>query len=186
MAGTRFSTAREVFLAFPSAQGDISAAPSDQPPLVFLEAVRRSGTPEDGISLLAYALGRREAVWWAAQSVRLLMRIAPGQEDAPLLAAEAWVRDPDDRARREALRLGAGAPPQLATAWVALAAGWSGGNIGPSAQAVVAATPELTPRAVRTAILGALATVTARERAQRLQACIEIGVPLMRGEAGGR
>ncbi|MFD0935000.1 DUF6931 family protein, partial [Methylobacterium trifolii] len=78
MGGSRFSTAQEIFEAFPSAERDISAGPSDAPPLVYLEGLRRSGTPEDGVSLLAYALGRREAVWWAAQSVRLLLRIAAG------------------------------------------------------------------------------------------------------------
>lgn len=186
MAGSRFSTAREVFEAFPSTERDISAAPTDEPPLVFLETLRRGGTPEDAVSLLAYGLGRREAVWWSAQSVRLLMRIANGQEDAPLRAAEAWVRDPDDLLRREALRLGMSGNRRLATSWVALAAGWSGGNVGPSAHAIVPATPEMTPKAVRTAILVALATVNARERSDRLQASIELGVPLMRprGEAG--
>lgn len=179
MAGSRFTNTRDVFATFPSAERDISAPPSDEPPLVFLEKLRRGETPEDAVSLLAYALGRREAVWWAAQSVRLLCRIAAGQEDAPLQAAEAWVRDPDDLRRRDALRLGMGGNQRLATPWVALAAGWSGGNIGPSSHAVVPATPEMTPKAVRTAILVALATVTARERAARLQACIDVGVPLM-------
>lgn len=186
MTGSRFSTAREVFEAFPSAERDISAAPTDAPPLVFLEDLRRSGTPEDAVSLLAYALGRREAVWWAARSVRLMMGIAAGREDAPLLAAEAWIRDPDDLRRREALRLGMSGNRRLATCWVALAAGWSGGNVGPSAQAVVPATGEMTPKAVRTAILVALATVNARERSDRIQASIDIGAALMRPRDGER
>lgn len=184
MSATRFSTARDLFAAFPTAGQDISAPPADEPPLVFLERLRHSATPEDAISLLAYALGRREAVWWAAQSVRLLARIAPGQEDAPLQAAEAWVRDPDDLGRRDALRLGMSGNHRLATTWVALAAGWSGGNIGPHAQAVVPATPEMTPKAVRTAILVALATVSARDRGLRLQASVDIGMPLMRPRDG--
>ena len=185
MAGSRFSSVRDLFAAFPSTERDISAEPSDEPPLVFLERLRRSGTPEDAVSLLAYALGRREAVWWAAQSVRMLGRVAAGQEDALLAAAEAWVRDPDDFRRRDALRLGMAGNYRLATPWLALAAGWSGGNIGPSAHAVVPATPEMTPKAVRTAILVALATVTARDRHARLQACIDIGTPLMRARPEG-
>lgn len=183
MTGSRFSSTRDLFAAFPDAERDISAAPSDEPPLAFLDRLRRGETPEDAVSLLAYALGRREAVWWAIQSVRLLCGIAAGQEDAPLRAAEAWVRDPDDLARRDALRLGMGGNQRLATPWVALAAGWSGGNVGPS-HAVVPATPEMTPKAVRTAILVALATVTARDRASRLQGCIDLGVPLMRPSRG--
>lgn len=181
MTGSRFSSVRDLFAAFPSAERDISAAPSDEPPSVFLERVRHSRTPEDAVSLLAYALGRREGVWWAAQGVRLLGRMAPGQEDAPLAAAEAWVREPDDLRRRDALRLGMAGNHRLATPWVALAAGWSGGNVGPSARAVVPATPEMTPKAVRTAILVVLATVNARERSAQLQACVDLGTPLLRG-----
>ncbi|MDP4024930.1 hypothetical protein Q8W71_20060 [Methylobacterium sp. NEAU 140] len=181
MAGSRFSTVTDLFAAFPSAERDISAAQTDEAPLAFLERVRRGRTPEDAVSLLAYALGRREGVWWAIQAVRLLGGVAPGQEDAPLAAAEAWVREPDDLRRRDALRLGMAGDHRLATPWLALAAGWSGGNIGPSAHAVVPATPEMTPRAIRTAVLVVLATVNARDRSTKLQACIDLGTPLLRG-----
>ncbi|MCJ2033865.1 DUF6931 family protein [Methylobacterium sp. J-068] len=182
MARQRFSTAQEVFDTFPSACDDIRAAPTAEAPMTFLEALRNSGTPEDAVTFLAYALGRREAVWWAAQSVRLLGRIGAGQEDAMLLAAEDWVRDPEDQRRREALRLGMGSDRRLATTWVALAAAWSGGNVAPG-QGAVMATPEMTPKAVRTGILVALATVTARERASRLQLCVDAGLRLMKAEA---
>jgi len=182
MARSRFSTAQEVFDTFPSACDDIRAAPTAEAPLTFLDALRNSGTPEDAVTFLAYALGRREAVWWASQSVRLLSQIGIGQEDAMLLAAEDWVRDPEDQRRREALRLGMGSDRRLATTWVALAAAWSGGDVAPG-QGGVMATPEMTPKAVRTSILVALATVTARERANRLQLCVDAGVRLMNMKA---
>lgn len=183
MPGSRFTTAREVFHAFPSTEDDISAGPTDEPPLRYLAGLRASPTPEDAVSFLAYALGRREAVWWAAQGVRLMANIPVGGEDAPLKAAESWVREPDDLNRREALRLGMTGNRRLATSWVALAAGWSGGNIAPGPGAVVPATPEMTPKAARTAILVALATVSARDRAARLQACVDAGLPLLQGLA---
>lgn len=182
MPRPRFTTAKEVFDAFPSAHEDMRAAPTGEAPVVFLQTLRRSETPEDAVTFLAYALGRREAVWWAAQSVRQLCRIAAGQVDAPLQAAEEWVRDPEDRCRREALRLGMASNRRLATTWVALAAAWSGGNIAPG-QGIVAATPEMTPKAVRTSILVALATVTARDRASRLQVCVDAGIRLMQASA---
>lgn len=184
MPRLRFSTAKEVFDAFPSAYDDIRAAPTGDMPISFLQTLRRSETPEDAITFLAYALGRREAVWWAAQSVRQLGRIDVGQEDAMLLAAEIWVRDPEDLHRREALRLGMTSNRRLATTWVALAAAWSGGNIAPGSQGIVAATPEMTPKAVRTGILVALATVTARDRASRLQLCVDGGLRLMQHAEG--
>ena len=179
MTGSRFNSARDIFAAFPGVEQVIGAAPTDEPLPTFLERLRRGDTPEDAVSVLAYALGRREGVWWAIQSVRMLARIGTDQQDMHLQAAETWVRDPDDLTRRDALRLGMGGNHRSASTWVALAAGWSGGNIGPSRHALVLAAPEMTPKAVRTAILVALATVAARDRAARLQACLDIGVRLM-------
>ena len=64
MTGSRFTSAQEVFDAFPSTERDISAAPTHEPPLVYLQRLRRSETPEDAVSFLAYALGRRGEAGW--------------------------------------------------------------------------------------------------------------------------
>lgn len=186
MPRSRFVAARDVFEAFPGAAAIIGTAASDEPVASFLETLLAGPTPEDAVAFAAFALGRREAVWWAARSVRLFGRIAPGQEDAPLGVAEGWVRDPEDGRRREALRLGMAGDPRLATTWVALAAGWSGGNIAPGEQGYVPAGPEMTPKAARTAILVALAQVSARERGSSLAASIEAAAKLMVDDAGSR
>lgn len=184
MARPRFAAAREVFEAFPGAARIIATPASDEPAPVFLRSLLGGPTPEDAVAFAAFALGRREAVWWAAHSVRLFGRLAAGQEDAMLGAAENWVREPDDGRRREALRLGMTGDPNLATTWVALAAGWSGGSIAPTNHGHVAATPEMTPKAVRTSILVALARVGARERAASLTACVGAGAKLMQDQGG--
>lgn len=184
MARFRFSSAQEVFDAFPTMADDMTALPAPSAPPAFVRALLASQTPEDAVTFCAYALGRREAVWWGAGSVRLCLQIAPGQEDAALRAAEHWVREPEDDRRRAALKLGMTTDRRRATAWLALGAGWSGGNISPDEHGTIAAAPHMTAQAVRTAILVALARVNARERAGRLATCAQQGVRLM--QDGGR
>lgn len=178
MSRVRFATAREVFEAFPSAREDIQAAPSDDPPLAFIKSLAETETPEDAIAFCAYVLPRREAVWWACQCLRSLNPMPGSEEQAALDAAEAWVKEPEERRRRMALQLGMNGDRRAPASWAALAAAWSGGNITENDQWQVAAKPEMTARAARVAILTALARAGAKERAARLKACVETGLRL--------
>jgi hypothetical protein len=182
MSRLRFTTAREVFETFPGLADDIRAQPSGDPPVAYLRALAAGETPEDALTFCAYALGRREAVWWGCQCVRSIAQIAAGQEDSCLRAAEDWVREPEDDCRVAALKLGAGNDRRGATPWLALAAGWSGGNIALVEGGFVSAQPEMTAKAVRTAILIALARVGAKDRGQRLGLCVDGGARLMQHE----
>jgi hypothetical protein len=175
----RFTETRQVFAAFVTAMDDITAAPNDDPPLVFLRQLSVSPTPEDAVSFCAYLLPRREAVWWACQCVLALRGAAGGDRLSAL--AEAWVRDPEEERRREALDAALAADPASATTWLALAAGWSGGSMAPAETPPVPPPPHLTAKAVRAAILMALARVGARERAQWLRACVEAGIRFAEG-----
>jgi hypothetical protein len=178
----RFNSAREVFEAFPSAGNDIEASPTDDEPLAFLRQLLTSRTPEDAVAFCAYVLPRREAVWWAAQCVRRLAPTRTSDEEAALVAAEAWVREPEEGRRYEALRLGMTSNRAAPATWVALAAAWSGGSMtAPEEGVSVPAPPELTAKAARAAILTALARIGTRERAAYLGNCIEAGVRLAGG-----
>lgn len=182
MSRLRFAAAREVFDAYPGLADDIRAQPSGDPPIAYLRALAAGETPEDALTFCAYALGRREAVWWGCQCVRSVAAVAPGGEDACLRAAEDWVREPEDGRRVAALRLGGTSDRRGATPWLALAAGWSGGNISTVEGGFVASQPEMTAKAVRTAILIALARVGAKDRGQRLGLCVDGGARLMQHE----
>lgn len=180
MGKIRFETAREVFEAFPTAQDDINATPTDDPPLAFLTALADTETPEDAIGFCAYLLPRREGVWWASQCVRSLLPGPAADEEASLAAAEAWVREPGEPRRRAALTLGMASDKTAPTTWIALAAGWAGGAMHESEHGAVAAPPHLTAKAARAAVLTALARVGAKERATRLRACLDSGIKLAR------
>jgi hypothetical protein len=184
MSRLRFMTANEVFETFPDLVDDIRTPPSLEPPPAFLRVLAAGDTPEDALTFAAYALARREAVWWGCQCVRSVADIVPGSEDTCLLSAEAWVRDPEDARRIEALRLGNESDRRGPTPWLALGAGWSGGNISLLGGAVVPSRPDMTPKAIKTAILVALARVGARERAQRLNLCVDGALRLMQHEGG--
>lgn len=181
----RFATAQEVFEAFPVARDDLEAAPSEEPPLAFLEALVASPTPEDAVGFCAYLLPRREAVWWACQCLRALDPSPPAEEAAAIQAAEAWVREPEEHYRRAALQLGLDGDRRAPATWAALAAAWSGGSLFLDGS-TTAAPPHMTAKSARAAVLVALARVGAKERAARLRACIDVALGLVRDEAPAR
>lgn len=171
----RFSTAREVFEAFPAAVEDMAAKPTDRPSLEFLAGLVAGPTPEDAITFCAYLLPRREAVWWGFQCLNHRPELLTEQDRVMLTAAEAWVRRPDEEERNAALEIGLASPTKTPGAWIALAAGWSGGSmLGPD-EAAIAPPPYLTPKAVNAGVLSALARVERLERAGTLRLFCDMG-----------
>jgi hypothetical protein len=179
MSRLRFGLARDVFEAFPTAYEDIEARPTEAPPLEFLRSLTSGPTPFDAIGFCAYLLPRREAVWWACQCVRDLIGEPTENDEIALRAAEDWVRDPDESARRAALQVGLVADRRAASTWVALAAAWSGGSLVISEHAVASAPPHLTAKAARSALM--LALVNKPDRAAQISRCVERGVQIAEG-----
>jgi hypothetical protein len=174
MPGLRFPTARALFDAFPEVSQKISAAPTEQSPIHFLKALSSADQLPDAVTFCAYLLPRRDAVWWACKSVRALSgQIAPDLA-AGLLAAEAWVYEPDDEHRQGALELGTNGDIKHPTTWLALAAGWSGGSLASRAPTP----PYMTSRAVRVAVLTSVPRIARPERDARLRDCITAGIKL--------
>jgi hypothetical protein len=181
MSRLRFSTAQEVFEAFPSARQSIRTAPTNEPPLSFLARLVKTGGGKEAIGFCAFLLPRREAVWWALQSVQRMQ--PPGTpQDAGLKAAEAWVRDPTDETRRAALAIGETADEASPGTWVARAAGWSGGSM--VASHAVPCPPDLTAKTARIAVLTALGRVPERDRDAALRNCVEACIRLVDDQSG--
>lgn len=167
----RFATAREVFEAFPPSADDIRVTPTEEHPVSFARALAAGPTPEDALAFCAYVLPRREAVWWSCECVRALTPALTDAEYQAIEAAEAWVRQPEDELRRRALGIGMAGNRNAAATWNALAAGWSGGTMTVGDHAVPVA-PHLTAKAVRVAVLTALAKAAATDRAARIRSCL--------------
>lgn len=180
MSRLRFSTAREVFDAFPSAQEVVKTPPTSEHPLAFLTRLAKGPAASDAIGFAAFVLPRREAVWWALQAVRA-MQPSGTSPDAGLASAEAWVREPSDRARFAALAAAQAGDRAQPGTWVAWAAGYSGGSM--VASHAVPCPPDLTAKMARIAVLTALNRLPARDRDTALRNCIEACIRLADDDA---
>ncbi len=107
-----------------------------------------------------------------------LLHLLSDQDLRLLQLAEDWVREPEENRRIVAMNEGMAVRTKSPGVWIALAAGWSGGSMAPPDVPKVPPPPYLTPRAVNTGILGALARVDNRHRAATLKAFVDMGISL--------
>ena len=176
----RFSTARNVFEAFPDLRR-IAPAPTDEAaPLDYARRLLASRRPGDAILFLAHLLPRREAVWWARQCVGAIL--GSRADDDAFRAAEAWVRAPEEERRRAALEIGGVADQQCATTWLAIAAGWSGGSVTAPDQKPIQPPPSACAKAANAAIVLAACSAEPRLIASWIAACVDAGVRFAEGD----
>jgi hypothetical protein len=178
MSRVRFHTANALFEAFPELSKKISTPPSDQLSIDYLRGLISTTDFKDALTFCAYLLPRREAVWWACGCVRdVLSEIQPPRSDA-LLAAEAWVSQPDNDRRQAALDIGTQGNEEDPITWLARGAGWSGGFLFSHPQRQVPMPPYMTPRAIRVALLLAISKVNPNEQRARVNFWITEGIKL--------
>lgn len=153
-------------------------------PAVYLERLQNSGAHIDAIRFLAYALPKREAVWWACLAARSSL---PPEPEPPLVealkAAEAWVLKPTEENRRAALAIGEKVGAGSSPGWTALAAGWTGGSMGPADGPAIAPGDNLTPSAVSVAIIEAALAEGAEVHA-RFRTFLTQGLDIASGGTG--
>lgn len=127
-------------------------------PAAYLGALTAAGLDADAVRFLAFALPKREAVWWACLAARDALATDNRPEVAACLAAaEAWVYRPDDEKRRQTLPLAEAIGFETPAGYAALAAYWSGGSIAPPGTPEVPPDPSLTPTMAGAAVLLAAA-----------------------------
>lgn len=178
MSRIRFTTARSLYETFPELARKSRVTPTDEPAIVFLRNLSANHKFEEAAAFCAHLLPRREAVWWGCGSVRSFLNEIPQSRATCLVAAESWVHNPTDANRLQALQTGTQSDNSDCLTWLALAAGWAGGMLSTVANQPVPVPQYLTARAVRIAILLALAPVAASDRPQRTSACIAEGIRL--------
>lgn len=129
-----------------------------------LDRLADRGFLAEAARLVAHALPRREAVWWACMCARhTAPPDLPKAESDALEAAEHWVRRPTDEARRAGFAAAQLAGFGGAEAWTAVAAFWSGGSMAPLGQ------PDVLPAAhlAGTAVAGSVALAAVRHHPAR-------------------
>lgn len=124
----------------------------------FLDLLMAHELFPDAAHLLAYALPKRDAVWWACLCVRHVAAAdTPPADLAALEAAERWVIEPHEANRRAAMQAAEGLAFQTAASWAAVAAFWSNGSLAPPDAPPVMPGAYLTAQAVSGAVMLAAA-----------------------------
>ena len=150
-----------------------------------LAALEAGGFQLEAARLIAHALPKREAVWWACMCA---LHTAPPDlaesDRAAREAAEVWVRQPTEPARRTAMERAQATAFGTPEAWAAIAAFWSGDSMAPEGQPAVPPAPHL----IGTAVAGAVALSAVRRdvsrRAARLRRFLESGRNIATGGPG--
>ena len=114
-------------------EAEATALLADDPSTVaFLRRCVADDLWVDSVRVMAQALPRREAAWWACLNARAsLDNDAPEQSTLVLEAAEAWVFKPSDELGRKALELAEAAGFDSPESYAALAAFWACDNMAP-------------------------------------------------------
>lgn len=123
------------------------------------------GLRNEAVRLMAHALPKREAVWWACMCADAVPAVTPKPADvAARQAAEAWVRkSSEDPLRRTAWEVAQKTDFRSPEAWAAVGAFWSGGSMAPEGAPVVPPGDHLTG----VAISGAVVIAAVRGRPER-------------------
>ncbi len=167
----------------PSGLKTLASVPGPQELIAALAAMPDA---RDAVSALAIMLPRRQSVWWACLSARLLPDLAERADElAAVEMAESWVQTQAQEDCDRAFPLAQACAMNAAGGWAAMAAFWSGGSLAPRGQAAVPPAPHLAGVAARTALIFTYydATVSGRIGYGDLLA---IGMELMHGELGRR
>ena len=150
-----------------------------------LESLVAADRMPDALRLIAHALPKREAVWWACMCARAVPALEPSALDAEALAAaELWVRRSDEATRRATMEPAQKGGFRSAESWAAVGAFWSGGNISADGLPEVEPAPNLTGVAVVGAILLAAMRHAPERAPQRFKRFIASARDIAAGGAG--
>lgn len=165
----RFGKVDALFAALPGLGEDIGAEPGPVPCLVLMRDLMQGPTPEDAVTLAAFALAHRHAIWWGHECLKSLPELLTAEDRDMLALCEQWCAAPDEPQRYAALDAGLAAPKKGPGVWLALATGWSGGSMVPPDQTVVPVPDIVMPRALSAAVLSMLARVPQVGRRRALE-----------------
>jgi len=166
----------------PEAAAAIDGATQVPNALARLEA---SGFLLEATRLVAHALPKREAVWWACMcAIHTAPADLPAADRSAREAAEDWVRHQTDKTRRTAWDRAQASGSRTPEAWAAIAAFWSGDSMSPEGQPAVPPAAHL----AGTATAGAVALASVRgdvtRRETRLRNFLESGRNIAAGGPG--
>lgn len=151
----------------------------------FISALMAAGLFKDAVDLMAQALPKREAVWWACLAARSRIDAeTPPQVVMALEAAEAWVYRPTEELRRAAMERAEATRFDHPGVWAAVGAFWSGGSIAPPGQPVVPPGDALTGRAVAGAVTLSAVMRQPEHAPQKFETFLHQAIDIAKGGSG--
>ena len=175
----RYETLPDLFAAIPQVSEMMHARP--RPPegvQDFLWRLRRSDTPEEGVTLTAFAFVPKLAIWWGHECLRTIPEVLT-QTDRDLMDMIAkWLAEPTGENRHAIMKEALWADSRSPGVHLGLAVGWSGGSIAPNDPAPVP--PHRCPRAINTAVLTCLASAAISRRTIYLTRFMDVAQSLFK------
>lgn len=150
-----------------------------------LEKLEQAGFLLEASRLVAHALPKREAVWWACMcAAHTAPPDLPEDDRKAREMSENWVRQQSDAVRRAAMKQAEATGFGTPEAWTAVAAFWSGDSMSPEGQPAVPPAAHLPGMAVAGSV--ALASVRGEPTRQqaRLKRFLESGRNIAAGGPG--
>jgi hypothetical protein len=168
----------------PATAASLVAGAADAPAAI--ATLRANDMLADAARLTAFALPRREAVWWACMCARAVPPAqSPDEDRLALESAEEWVRRQTDETRRAAFAHAQAAGFGTPEAWAGVAAFWSGESMSPLGQPAVPPGPQLPGTAVAGAVTLASVRTQPERRGARLARFLDSAADIANG-GGGR
>ncbi len=150
-----------------------------------LDRLEEGGFLIEATRLIAHALPKREAVWWACMcAAHAAPADLPPADRLAREAAEEWVRLQTDKPRRIAWDRAQESGCVSPEAWAAVAAFWSGDSMAPEGQPPVPPAPHLAGTAVAGAVAQAAVRGDVARQEARLRRFLESGRNIAAGGPG--
>ncbi len=154
----------------------------DQTPRQFLDVLIENGEFHDAVRFLAYALPKREAVWWACLCARTASGANPPASIlAALNAAEAWASDPSEENRRAAMPVAEVVGFATPAGCAAISAFWSGGSLGPANLPVIPPDESLTAHGVSGSVILSAVMVEPEKAPEKFRVFLSQGIGVAEG-----
>lgn len=150
-----------------------------------LAKLEAGGFLVEATRLVAHALPKREAVWWACMCAsHTAPSDLPENDRLARETAEHWVRQQTDKLRREAMSKAEASDFATPEAWAAVAAFWSGDSMAPEGQIAVPPAPHLCGTAVAGAVVLSAVRGDPMRQPARLKRFLESGRNIATGGPG--
>lgn len=148
-----------------------------QTPKEFVELLLEHEHYPDAVSVLAHALPKREAVWWAWVSARRASGEDPPDEIREVLeATESWIKEPTDQNRRVTMEKAEAADFATAAGCAGLAAFLSGDSLAPPELEAVPPGEYMAAKAISGAIVLAAVLEEPEKANEKFQGFVEQGM----------